>query len=451
MGIHSSHLAATSLVLLLAGLVSCSVVGWRASTTKDDQNTVFRESMSVLGMRIHGADFETDPPFMRLGVRGRNNIGVATDQLTLNFELRSPSYPNLALHVIHCDRFWVPTQNVFVQDPARLTTYDFDIKRAAIGVRQYDYECSISFPRIGSRIRIEHSGNYLAQVVDYDRPSYVLGEARFFVIEANSAVVMSITSDFFESSQTTTPQHGVRVFVETQPSFEIFGSQIESIALIENGKWDSPTLASSHSAVVSGENGVPWVRWFPSFSGKIRAEFRNIPAGNEHRILDLSDVILYPPISTPVSTPLSDVPRRGFSQFDNNGIAISKILPSGSEDYVLFEFRLDILGKEVQEDIFVIGSFTDWVARKEWEMRFDTTSQLYIAYGLMRRAVQEYEYVAGHWDDSKSRLVSGDATLLEGNVKQTNTIFHALVYYRETSTGGYDRIVGLGTSTTGTE
>lgn len=437
-------------VFLASSLVGSCVVPRAGSSTNSEREPEVIDSVArVLEMRVHGTDSDGSPPFLRFVQPGSKYGGQGSEQLTVEFELRSPRYPNLALDLVHCDRYWRPTQNIFVQDPARLRTFDFDIQRAPIGVRRYDYECSITFPRSGSRIRIEHSGNYLARVVDYDNPDIVLGEARFYVLEGSCAVGMNVSSDFYESMQTETPQHGLRIYVEAEPSVEIFGSQIEAIALIENGMWYSPVIASDNVIDNRGLKGNPWVRWYPSFTGKVAADFRNIPAGNEHRILDLTDVIGYPSIPARISTPLSDLPRRGFAQYDNNGISISRILPSGDEDYVHFEFRLDLLGKEVEEDIFVIGTFTRWLPLPEWRMRFDSLTRYYVSDGYIRRAVQEYQYVAGKWDGSAQVLEDADASLLEGNVKQTNSIFYALAYYRETSAGGYDRIVGLGTSAIG--
>lgn len=406
-------------------------------------------SVSVLEMRIHGSDSKESPPFMRFLPTGGRREGAGNERLTIEFELRSQRFPNLALHLIHCDRYWRPTHNAFVQDPSRLRAFDFDIQRAPIGVRFYDYECSITFPRSGSRIQIDHSGNYLARIVDYDSPEIILGEARFYVIEGNCVTRLNIASDFYVSAQTETPQHGLRIFVETEPSVEIFGSQIEAIALVENGMWHSPLIADNDLIDDRALIGRPWLRWYPSFTGKVAAEFRNIPAGNEHRILDLTDVIGYPSIPARISTPLSDLPRRGFVQYDNNGIALSRLVPSGDEDYVNFEFKLDLLGKEVEEDIVVVGTFSNWLALPQWRMKFDSISRYYTAHGYLRRAVHEYQFVVGRWESHSGVLESKDATLLEGNVRQTSTIYHALVYYRESSAGGYDRIVGVGTSVTG--
>jgi len=440
-----------TLALWATTIAGCTLIPAGGGVGRDNQrDSVGASVVQVLELRVHAVESEEGAPFMSLQTTGTTARSAGSDQITVTFDLRADVYPNLALNLVHCDRYWRPTENIFVQDPARLRTYDFDIRRAPLGVRGYDYQCSITFPRSGSRIRIEHSGNYLAQIVDYDEPTRVYGQGRFFVVEAKSSVEAGVVSDFFESQQTETPQHGLRIRVEAEPSVDIFGSQIAAIAIVESGQWYTAISTGEEAGRSDVTLGRPWVEWYPSFAGKVVAEFRNLPSGNEHRILDLGDVTLYPTIAAPVSTPLSDLPRRDFSRYDNNGIAASRLVPSGDEDYVDFEFRLDLLGREVVEDIVVVGTFTNWETRREWTLRYDTVTRYYVARGWLRRAAHEYEYRSGKWDTDKSEFLNEDATLLEGNLRQTTRLYYALVYYRETSAGGYDRIVGIGATISGT-
>jgi len=451
MHIRNAIFLLVSILLPLMFASGCAVVRTAAVDDQRSADSIRGGGPRVLELRVHGAGGEGEPPLLRPATTIGTSRGAGSEQLVIEFELNSDQYPNLGLRLVHCDRFWKRTDNVFIQDPARLQTYDFDIRRAPIGVRSYDYECSITFPRSGSRIRVEHSGNYLAQIFDADQNDVVLGEGRFFAVEGNCSVDIGIVSDFYESPQTETPQHGVKVRVEAEPSFDIFGSQIKGIALMQSGMWYSQLFAGDGAAEDGIAMGRPWIRWYPSFAGKVVAEFRNLPAGNEHRILDLTDVTVYPTIAAPISTPLSDLPRRSFTMLDNNGIAISRILPSGDEDYVTFEFRLDLLGREVQEQIYVVGTFSRWKVEPQWRMMFDSVSKFYTAQGHVRRAVHEYEYVAGQVDPETGEIQDLDATLIEGNLRQTQHVYYALVYYQETSAGGYDRIVGVGASITGSQ
>ncbi len=403
----------------------------------------------VIDIRIYGEGDPTSPPFLQVATPGKGAQGIGAKALTVVFDMQSDEYPNVTLNLVHCDRDWKPTENIFVQDPVRLRSNDFEVVRAPVGVRHFDYTLKTTFPKRGGRISVEHSGNYLAQIVDYYHTDRVLGEARFFAVEGSAGVRLDVYSDFYQPEQTTVLGHGLKIRVEAEPGLEIFGGQIFSIELFQNGAWYTPIIAGGDSLIPSFLPGMPWVRWYPSFAGKVFAEFSNIPAGNEHRLLDLTDLVMYPSTGTVITTPLSDQPRRNFSEYDNNGTAVDRLLPYTDADYILFEFRLDLKGSEVSEDIVVVGSFNNWLPSPEWTMKFDSLTGFYVARGWMRRAVQEYEYRAGKWDAATGTYRGGDATLIEGNDKSSTQLFFAPVYYRETTSGGYDRIVGVGANVSG--
>lgn len=401
------------------------------------------EITRVLNMRIHGSEEVSSPPILRLPVDGKPSNGLGSDALTVEFEMQSEQPPSISLLLVHCDRDWKPTENMFVQDPVKLRGNDFTIERAPIGVSHYDYLCRATFPTPDGRPGVTYGGNYLARIVDYYDNKKVLAESRFFAIEHRSAVTMDITSDFFESAQTKVLQHGLKVRVEVSPSGSLFGGEMLAVELFRSGQWLQPMIADD-TTEASYATGQPWVTWSSSILGKTAALFANLPAGNEHRLLDLSDIVQYPTTSTVLTTPLSDIPRQNFLSFDNNGTTPDRLIPLGDADYVYFEFKLDLQGRSVREDIFVVGTFNDWLPQREWQMHFDPGTGFYTARGYIRRAFHEYQYVAGHWDDGAGVLRAAESTALEGNLTAANETFYALAYYHATTAGGFDKIVGGG-------
>lgn len=405
----------------------------------------------VLNLRVHGTGDITSPPILRIAKEnGQLASGIGNDQLTIEFEMQTETPPDVMLQLIHCDHNWVPTQNVFIQDPIRLQTTNLFVERAPIGVTRYDYMLSVAFPSRDDRIEITASGNYRAQIVDYYNRSRVLAEGRFFVVQSEAEVDVAVYSDFYESAQTESVQHGLKVRVETEPEIDMFGSQIIGVDLYRKGAWYSPIVASDDSAFNAKVPGVPWIEWYPSFSGKTVAVYSNLPAGNEHRLLDLSDLLYYPSTGAVLSTPLSDLPRREFNAYDNNGVIAERYVPLSDADYVDFEFRLDLKGYSVKEDIFVVGTFNNWLPEPEWQMHYDEDSRFYVARGLIPRAFHEYEYVVGEWDAEAGVLRDADATLLEGNLTAATHPFYAFVYYRDITSGGYDKIIGAAVDISGT-
>jgi len=431
------------MVLLLCALIpaGCIPPSQRIRLANDSTGLLRR----VYDMRISGADGENTPPILLMSDRGEIMPGPGGKALTLRFELHSERVPNLVLQLVHCDRNWRPTENAFVQDPVRLRSNEFQIEYSPLGVRTYTHQVSITFPGSSSFFRIQHSGHYLARVLDYDDPSQKLGEVRFFVVETRSAVGLSIISDFYRSGQTDLSQQGWKILAEAETAAGLFGTQVAGIELYQSGQWYDGVRAGPFGDAMEFTPGQPTIRWSNSI-GKIYATFSNIPAGNEHRILDLTDVLYYPTTGGVISTPLSDQIRRGFDLYDNDGYAITRPVPASDADFVPFEFRLDLQGYEVDKDIFVVGTFNNWRILPEWQLRFDPESRSYKARGLLRRAVHEYEYRAGTWDSATATLKGADASLLEGNVRKASPLYYAFVVYAETASGGYDRLVGVGSS-----
>ncbi|MBC8144482.1 MAG: DUF5103 domain-containing protein [bacterium] len=423
-----------------AALLSCSAARASSGGTSDSANRPATPPI-VRWLRIYGTGNEGNAPVLRLGGQA-SRLNVGSTSITLELDMFSANYPNLELRLIHCDRNWIPTENIFVQDFIRLKSHDFEIRPAMAGVRTYNYSASIVFPRPDGMLRIQHSGNYLAQIIDMYDDEVLVAETRFFVAEARADVELHTYSDFFDSPLTSVIQKGLRIRVEARPDVDLFATQINAIHLYKWGEWWRPIIASSETSFDDPPKFGVRARWESFLGGMGIAEFFNIPTGNEHRLLDLTDISLYPTLGNVVTTPLSDLPRQSFAEFDNNGVAQTRFVSMRDEDYVYFEFRLDLSGRAAKEDIFVVGTFNDWKPRPEWQMTYDDVSRMYIARGLLRRARHEYQYVAGSWDADRGFLRDEDASLTEGNTSQSTHPYMALVFYRDIGSGGYDRIVG---------
>lgn len=451
-GTHAHFVIGASLLAML--MLSCVPVGRSrpapppsASDTARGKRTQIsqEEFYRVRWLRLYGVNDETSPPILRLPIKGAPASRVGSEALTMQFDMQADHLPNLTLILIHCDHNWIPTQNLFVQDPIKLRSSDISMIRSPAGARGYDYSCSITFPSADNSIKIEYSGNYLARIVDYYDNNRVLAETRFFAVEPKSGVATYISSGFYQSAQTEVLQHGLNIRCEAQPASDLFPSQIRAIDIYKAGVWWEPMIASEQASGRQQQSGKYWSLWNAFFGGKAIAQFFNIPAGNEHRLLDLTDLAMYPTSASGLlTTPLSDLPRQTYTTIDNNGYALTRILQLMDADYVYFEFRLDLHGMQVKQDICVVGTFNDWRPSQEWRMVYDKQSGFYKVRGWIRRAVHEYEYQAGEWDEDTGELRNADATLLEGNLTSTAQPYYAMVYYSEPAGGGYDRIVGVG-------
>lgn len=436
-------------MLGLAALAMPGCTATRASSGTTSSVSETTPKPIVRWLRIHGSGSEASAPVLRIGGGNADRLAVGATAMTIALDLQSETYPNLELRLIHCDRNWEPTENIFVQDFMRLRSHDWDIRPTMAGTQHYNYSASITFPRTDGMLRIQHSGNYIARILDVYDEEIVVAETRFFVAEAHADVELYTYGDFFDSPTTDVIQKGLRIRVEARPDVELFSNQINGIHLYRWGEWLRSAVASPDGMFDEPPQFGTRARWESFLGGMGVAEFYNIARGNEHRVLDLTDIAIFPSLGQVLTTPLSDLPRQGFLEYDNNGVAETRFVSSRDEDYVSFEFRLDLTGRAAKEDIFVVGTFNDWTPSPEWQMRFEETGGMYVARGLIRRARHEYEYVAGTWDGASGVLIGEDASLIEGNTSQSAHPYLALVYYRDLGSGGYDRIIGAGMGWTG--
>ncbi len=442
-------------VLVLFSVFFC--VGCVTSKISEEENDdpPENDSEQIVTVRwawIHGQESRSAPPFLQVTSLGTttSSSGFGSPALTIELDLLADLPPTLALILVHCDRNWNPTRSIFIQDRSRLRATDFIVDPAPFTARNYDYSARITFPSSSNSVEIQRSGNYIARVVDYFYEDRVIAELRFFAVESTAGVGLQMESDFFESAWTEKAQEGLRAHVEVTPGLELFSPNFKAVHLIEQGKWDKPLVADEGSARKVPRKGDYRATWSPWYGSKILAEFHNIPSGNEHRLLDLTDLVEFPAFDGPVSTRLNDEPRfTSFKERDNNGLPRFEYVQSTEDDYVYFEFTLDIEGEKVYDDMAVVGTFNNWTPMWDWRLVFDPDSRRYLARGWLKRAVHEYEYVSGKWNVDEGILESPESTLIEGNSVYASQVWYALAYYRDQTSLSYDRIVGVGVDVSG--
>ena len=411
-----------------------------------------RYQAAVVWAWIHGSENMSAPPFLSTAdPSGAGGIGgFGSPALTIDLNLVADASPTLGLVLIHCDRNWKPTESVFIQDRTRLRSTDFIVETAPIGVLNYDYSATITFPSETNTIDVEHSGNYIARIINYYDGETVLAELRFFAVESTAGVRLEMISDFYESAWTDKVQEGLRARTEITPGPTSFSTQFQAVHLYEQGKWLYPMVADENSRSRTPAKGEYRATWSPFYGRKVVADFFNIPSGNEHRILDLTDMVEYPSNGGVLTTRLSDQPRyASYSEQDNNGLVLFPYVSPEDNDLVYFEFRLDLDGEEIYDDMAVVGSFNNWTPSYDWRLVYNSITGQYAARGWVKRAMHEYEYVNGRWNVDSGILEQAEATLLEGNNVYASQTWYALAYYRDQTALSYDRIVGVGTDISG--
>jgi hypothetical protein len=113
------------------------------------------------------------------------------------------------------------------------------------------------------------------------------------------------------------------------------------------------------------------------------------------------------------------------------------------DDYVNIEFWFDPENRPIERDIFLVGSFNNWLPTADWQMYYDERNRLYKLRQSLRRGRHNYLYATGKLHPEMRVAVGLDTEELEGNTRGNSQTFIALIYYKEMGFGGFDALVGV--------
>jgi hypothetical protein len=92
---------------------------------------------------------------------------------------------------------------------------------------------------------------------------------------------------------------------------------------------------------------------------------------------------------------------------------------------------------DIQDDIYVYGSFNNWKLTDENKLNFNKEFNFYETDILLKQGFYNYTYVTLNKDNEI------DNTLLEGSYYQTENQYNVLVYYHKFG-AKYDEVIGFG-------
>lgn len=390
-----------------------------------------KSNVEILGLRVYGNGDEYRPPIIEKG-----------EVVTIEFEVTTVHPPNLQIIFKHASKDWVTDENAFVNDPSKVLTDYLAYSAAPNGVYHYTYSYKNSFPNKRNRVVFTFGGNYLFYVVDHDENDQVLAEGKFIVVESLVSTSMMIANKFH--SDYPAPLNQVNVITVNVSAPErydsndpngIYHQDIRTVDIIQNWRLSQP-----YRIDLDDSDAETFVDDFMKPNKKFW--IRNVPLGNEYRRLDLSNTTTYPNHQL---VRLIDGPDLSRFQWqgkpDANGASKWKPFIGANSDYLEVELRLR-LAEMPSEKIYAVGGFTNWEVLPEYEMVYDSTTQLFVFRFWVKRGVYDYQYVLGK-ENSKGTIINQDWLTLEGNDWRTINHYTALVYYRDRRYGGFDRIVGM--------
>lgn len=393
-------------------------------------------------IRAYGGTNEQAAPIVMLRGNGTAaTVGAAF--ATIEFDVSAGIIPNLYAHIVHCNADWTEEANGFLTSVMQRTSL-FDWSVAPQRARYYSYRGKLQLPN--PQIELRFSGNWKVKLYNMDNDQ-LLGETRIFVVDQQAQVRVQFMTDFYEPkarvSSTALTLEGI---VEAPRTNLLDGFQ-HTVVFYRNHRWQEPYVVSNKYAdePTRDDAGTAVRGFFPN--GKI-FRIARIPAQNEYRVLDLTNLAMYPNTGEPARMPMSDQRRNGmFDRRSNDGALVTTMVSSTYDEYVPLEFMLDPApGYPSNDDVFVVGSFNNWKPDRSWMMSFDERLGRYRLRQWVRRGMHDYLYATGRVDldtDTVQRLSYEE---WEGNTASASTSWVAFVYYTVQDYGGYDGIIAVGAS-----
>jgi len=393
-------------------------------------------------IRSYGANDEMAAPVVLLGDAQIQNVS-AYAFATIEFDVLSKTIPNVYGRLVHCSFDWTEDDNSFLSSITDRTSI-IDWSLAPTRSKFYTYRGKIRIPNPQTNLRF--SGNWKLKIFDMEGDVF-LGEARFFVIEYKADCTFNFMTDFYEPKHRVSGTALTLEAVISAPRTDLMDQLMHTVTFYRNHRWAEPFVVSTRSLDIENPynvsthvNGV-----FPA--GKV---FRvsMIPAQNEYRILDLTNLAQFPSTGAPIPLPLPDMRRNGsFFYRADDGAMVTGMVPQYDDEYIPIEFLLDPQpGYPSLDDVFVVGSFNNWIPSKPWMMHYDEELRLYRLRQLVRRGRHNYMYATGTLNVDDGSIANISYEEFEGNTASTTNSYVAFAYYRVLEYGGYDGIVSVGSS-----
>lgn len=403
-------------------------------------------------IRAYGERDERKPPVMIIetpltsrqtpGLADATGTGTnpASPFVTIEFDVSSSTIPNVYARIVHCTADWREDDNGFVTDISNRTSL-VEWTLASQRSKYYAYRGKMRFPNEQTAVRF--SGNWKVKLFDMQNDS-LIGETRFFAVEEKAQLSMNFMTDFYEPSyRVSSIALTLEALVSANPGALVDGF-LHTVVMYRNNRWYEPFIISN---TVSTESNPPSSNTMSAgilYGGKI-FRIARIPAENDYRILDLTNLAMFPSTGAPVRLPLSDLRRNGsFAMRADDGALVTTIISSSDDEYVPIEFVLDPTpGGESREDIFVVGSFNNWRADRNWMMSYNEELRLYRLRQWVRRGRHNYMYGNGHLNVDDGAVTGLSFEEFEGNTASAGHSFLAFAYYRVQDYGQYDGIVAV--------
>ena len=360
------------------------------------------------------------------------NLG-SSGQLTLEFDDREGGYKNYTYQILHCDKDW---------NPSNLTELEFmegfngeEINEFAYSTNAYSDYTHYTLVLPNEDLRWTISGNFLLIIYDQDMEHTVL--TRQFIVTESAAEVSGLVIKPQNLQKMNTHQE-LKVNVNyddiriMRPQQELF------LTVMQNGNTNS---AYSNVKGTFTRNNTLFFDDFDALTFPALKEFRSCDV---RTLKYRSEFVHSINQEDGVTYVLMDLGRKRankhyYTEPDANGgyIIENKDFADGevSSEYVQAIFTLETEG-ELEEDVYIVGAFTDWQVREQFRMEYDHSRGLYEKTLHLKQGFYDYMFAT---EDQNGML---NLDIIEGSWFETENDYQLIIYYREMG-GEYDRVLDV--------
>lgn len=426
------------LLLVTSMIVPVEVAAQGAAETEafNPDETVVRY------IRAYGGSNELSPPIVLLSGNS-TAAGIGSSVATVEFDISAPIIPNVYAQIVHCNADWSEDGNGFLTSVMQRTSL-IDWIPAPQRARYYAYRGKLQIPN--PQLELRFSGNWKVKIYDMDSDR-LLAETRVFVVDQQAFLRLQFMTDFYEPTARVSSTALTLEAIVDAPRTSLLDGFQHTVVFYRNHRWAEPYVVSAkyREDVTRDQAGTAVRGFFPN--AKI-FRLSRVPAQNEYRVLDLTNLAMFPNTGEAVRLPLSDQRRNGmFDRRSNDGALVTTMVPTAYDEYVPLEFVLDPApGYPSLDDVFVVGSFNNWTASPAWMLRFDERQGRYRLRQWVRRGMHDYLYATGRVDLQQNTVQRLSYEEWEGNTASASTSWIAFAYYTMQDYGGYDGLIAVGAS-----
>ncbi|MBK8945901.1 MAG: DUF5103 domain-containing protein [Ignavibacteriae bacterium] len=356
----------------------------------------------------------------------------SSDKLNIYFEVESDEIPSFAIHFKACNKNWEPYDNLLLQGTGDNALHNVNVERLPSTTEGASYYVSETFPN--NDVKFNISSNWIFLITDSHDKEIVYEFGKFFVVD--NFIPMKINIQNWQRDGKISSNTELDRVMHITTSFTISDSldpfRIDYVNIIKNYEINYAQQIDKSS--FHENKGFEWdgTKSFTFIS-------RDFEPGNEYRQINLNDQNKYQHPQTRAHFDGIEYSRfYDFGEKDLNGSFSLMQKNNPYSDYLVATFEFSPTNP-VDEDIFIVGSFTNWEVLPWYKLDFDGKN--YKISLELKRGIYDYQFVSGNINGEIVDNINW--RIFEGNFWQTNNKYSIFLYYKSPQLGEYDQIIGF--------